>query len=670
MDYSRYNTELNSMTINKLFPHYFAVAGMNDYIYLHDRRMMPSKYTEFGPNDPMNTLKCIKRFSPTLDGFSRPNKHITACKFSDSNGYELIGSWSSDEIYLFNINDPPVQSSRNTITTGKKRKIRGNDSDDSTSSTSDLMDIDTDNGTAINTTNSNENQRARSLWDKILRDFFENNLTDAISVIDELLSLIDSCHSSTINDVKTLKSCVYFVRASIMIQQLQECYLTQYTNDEINETIEKAESFAPSNWKGTWCKAIGYWILGGGTNDSDLDERGLYLRKSLEYAKLSKTNLEDEISARNSQPSSSTTFNTSVNNQLTDDDYRRIINAFIQDIELACVYGGYVENTYNVSFDENIESDEREEQYKWLRLIFINTVQSFRMLEGNSLPSFSETSPLPSNNEDRRIYTDSSSDSTSDRDESDENIAPMEEDEESLYTQIMSRQIMDIYRRGNDIDSDEDDSDFDLEAINILHENVNYPSFDTDVGVVKPRMRYSGHCNIETVKDVEFYGLRDEYIASGSDRGHVFIWDKKTGKIVQILHGDEDVVNVTKGHPFLPIMAVSGIDSTVKIFKPTSRLPTTLSSIEPTNPNSYSTSSRLYDQEEIVSTNRENNRSIGDDIYMTRSVYAAFLRMERQRRLLAINNTLGDEEADIDRTLTVLDSDYSSSSNSSSSESL
>lgn len=89
LDYSRYNTELNSMTINKLFPHYFAVAGMNDYIYLHDRRMMPANYKQFGYNDPLDTLKCIKRFSPTLDGFSRPNKHITACKFSDSNGYEV-----------------------------------------------------------------------------------------------------------------------------------------------------------------------------------------------------------------------------------------------------------------------------------------------------------------------------------------------------------------------------------------------------------------------------------------------------------------------------------------------------------------------------------------------------------------------------------------------------
>lgn len=88
VNYSKYNIELNSMTINKIFPHYFAVAGMNDYIYLHDRRMLPAHNTQFN-NNQMDTLKCVKRFSPTLDGYSRPNKHITACTFSDSNGYEV-----------------------------------------------------------------------------------------------------------------------------------------------------------------------------------------------------------------------------------------------------------------------------------------------------------------------------------------------------------------------------------------------------------------------------------------------------------------------------------------------------------------------------------------------------------------------------------------------------
>lgn len=77
---------------------------------------------------------------------------------------------------------------------------------------------------------------------------------------------------------------------------------------------------------------------------------------------------------------------------------------------------------------------------------------------------------------------------------------------------------------------------------------------------------YKGHCNTRTVKDVNYYGLDDEYVVSGSDDGHFFIWDRKTTAIVNILEGDGEVVNVVQGHPYEPMIACSGIDSTVKIF--------------------------------------------------------------------------------------------------------
>jgi DDB1- and CUL4-associated factor 6 len=83
---------------------------------------------------------------------------------------------------------------------------------------------------------------------------------------------------------------------------------------------------------------------------------------------------------------------------------------------------------------------------------------------------------------------------------------------------------------------------------------------------------YKGHCNVKTVKDVNFYGLNDEYVVSGSDSGHVFIWDRKSTQLVNILEGDGEVVNVITGHPYEPMIAASGIDSTVKIFSPDARL--------------------------------------------------------------------------------------------------
>ncbi|KAJ2496195.1 hypothetical protein GGH96_006003, partial [Coemansia sp. RSA 1972] len=84
------------------------------------------------------------------------------------------------------------------------------------------------------------------------------------------------------------------------------------------------------------------------------------------------------------------------------------------------------------------------------------------------------------------------------------------------------------------------------------------------VPVILPCRRYWGHCNAETIKDVNF--VFDRYVASGSDDGCLLIWDRQTMDIVQLVRGDSDVVNIIEGHPALPIIAVSGIGSDVQIF--------------------------------------------------------------------------------------------------------
>jgi nuclear receptor interaction protein len=91
---------------------------------------------------------------------------------------------------------------------------------------------------------------------------------------------------------------------------------------------------------------------------------------------------------------------------------------------------------------------------------------------------------------------------------------------------------------------------------------------EADVPCVPHTKIYKGHCNVKTVKDVNYFGLQDEYVVSGSDCGHVFIWDRKTSQLLNILEGDGEVVNVVQGHPYEPTMAVSGIDHTIKIFSP------------------------------------------------------------------------------------------------------
>lgn len=83
-------------------------------------------------------------------------------------------------------------------------------------------------------------------------------------------------------------------------------------------------------------------------------------------------------------------------------------------------------------------------------------------------------------------------------------------------------------------------------------------SVEADVSYSTHTRAYSGHCNIKTVKDCNFFGLNDEYVVSGSDSGHLFIWDKKTSELVNILQGDGEVVNVVQGPLLQALLRLGG----------------------------------------------------------------------------------------------------------------
>ena len=69
------------------------------------------------------------------------------------------------------------------------------------------------------------------------------------------------------------------------------------------------------------------------------------------------------------------------------------------------------------------------------------------------------------------------------------------------------------------------------------------------------------------IKEATWWG--NEFILSGSDCGHIFGWERATGKLVLLLEADRHVVNCIQPHPFDPILASSGIDYNVKLWTPT-----------------------------------------------------------------------------------------------------
>lgn len=100
---------------------------------------------------------------------------------------------------------------------------------------------------------------------------------------------------------------------------------------------------------------------------------------------------------------------------------------------------------------------------------------------------------------------------------------------------------------------------------------------------------------------------------SGSDDGNLFVWSKDSGKLNGIYEGDGSVVNVIEGHPTLPLVAVSGIDTTVKLFSPVDR---------------PSVFSRMADAENIVQQNVGRDRTGADEfLAVNRQQLAALLRV-------------------------------------------
>ena len=81
--------------------------------------------------------------------------------------------------------------------------------------------------------------------------------------------------------------------------------------------------------------------------------------------------------------------------------------------------------------------------------------------------------------------------------------------------------------------------------------------------------KYQGHRNQRTVKGVNFMGPASEFVVSGSDCGHIFVWDKKTAEMMVMHKGDDEVVNCLEPHPCLSVLATSGIGDDVKVWAPT-----------------------------------------------------------------------------------------------------
>ncbi|KAJ1617437.1 WD40-repeat-containing domain protein [Pavlovales sp. CCMP2436] len=81
-----------------------------------------------------------------------------------------------------------------------------------------------------------------------------------------------------------------------------------------------------------------------------------------------------------------------------------------------------------------------------------------------------------------------------------------------------------------------------------------------------PLQTYAGRENVETCCKEAVFLLGEDCVASGGDCGALFVWKANSGELVRRIVSDRCVVNCVAPHPFLPLLAVSGIDDNVKLF--------------------------------------------------------------------------------------------------------
>ncbi|KAJ5989815.1 hypothetical protein N7522_010022 [Penicillium canescens] len=230
-------------------------------------------------------------------------------------------------------------------------------------------------------------------------------------------------------------------------------------------------------------------------------------------------------------------------------------------------------------------------------------------------------------------------DSDASQSDSDDNEAGSSDEGEDGWALDSSDE--DEHRDGSDDDDDDDETTTRRYALRRSRQEkveLNTPC--------SSHMRsYRGHCNIKTVKDVNYFGLNDEYVVSGSDSGHIFIWDRKTSHLVNILEGDSEVVNVVQGHPYEPMIAASGIDNTIKIFSPdrTAQSDASLgiNILDPdfrgnrpgvTHTGGLESRKRIHDSYRIMSENDVERRGGMSEAYITRSMLARLAATLRGRQ--------------------------------------
>ena len=67
---------------------------------------------------------------------------------------------------------------------------------------------------------------------------------------------------------------------------------------------------------------------------------------------------------------------------------------------------------------------------------------------------------------------------------------------------------------------------------------------------------------------VSLIGEQSDFVCSGSDGGFIFIWNAKTGQLVNVIRANETVTTCVAPHPHVPMLASCGFEPAVRLWSP------------------------------------------------------------------------------------------------------
>lgn len=570
----QFQMELYSLSVSKMEPWLFAVAGTNDKVFLLDRRMIPRLLRkEWGSElkeESENLTHCVRRFGRELpaqeededeEALTRRRRrfqraHVTAVKIAESNSRDILASYSGDGLYTFDMKKEPGEERKSsTIAVNHRPKA-------SRSSTPEQI------GRRPIKLNRIPLKSKESKKDNLLQHLFPQDPKNFASI------------SVLQNDYEAVES-------------LAKVEQREGTNDKSKENNEAALSL---------CRLLG----------------------ALRRDEVACTNEEEHFDLEQAELSLYS----------AEKDLRENYADHAIGQEIGAILVEYMEAHHWKAISEmtKIRNSIFEKSKSLLQQFLFGHDDAQNDGEGqqhssSQLAESRDTHIVTNINSDEGI-TSSPSNSTSEittigesSDESgeDDDFDEISDGHEEIT--LSSSDVLRAYSRQGFHEEEDDESDDDDDDDDEIYENMENSSEDEamedvhrhglgggDAPIIHPSKRFTGHVNVETVKDCGFLGSNDEYVWSGSDCGHLFIWRNNQSKeLVSILKGDHSTVNVLAQHPVLPVCALSGIDDTIKLFGPLGSLPA-----DEDNENSYN---RYHFRDTILEKNAKSTDGTSTSMY-------------------------------------------------------